>query len=109
MDSYADPCLPCGFKDPPAAFYVYPANELLVTPRLDQPRQVDHGIRSLEERSELVGRHIGCNEGRLGPSGLGLATRDPDDRVNLRLTRERVENMGSDISGGAGDDDSHCP
>lgn len=79
----------------------------LAPPGLDQPGQMDDGVRAAQQRDEVAGRDVGRLESRPGERAIRSPPRHRDDLLNSWLGLERLEHARADVSGGANHDNSH--
>src|SRR5688500_18959941 len=68
---------------------------------------MNHHVSVPEQRSELVFGNVGFEKQRLREAHRRSSPRDGGDGLNAGLGGERRQATGSDIAGGAGDDDFH--
>ena len=72
-----------------------------------EPRQVQHGIGTTEDRSQVRGRDVRGHEPGALEAPAGLAPGDSDDLLDLLLGGQRLEHARADVPGGSDHDDSH--
>src|SRR5215204_6819199 len=107
VDDRPDSGLGGGAEDAGAPLDVYAPEQIAVVSGLDQPGEVDGGVGAAEETREVRVHDVGRNPFGLRLLERGTTARDPDDRLDLGLVRERAEQAGSDVPGGADDSDPH--
>ena len=105
-------------RDVPRPLDVHPAQQVAVGVRLDQPGQMDHGVRAAQGSRELLDALLGggggadVDRGPLGApvwlrAGLGQAAGDPQHGGDLRAAVQRGQHRGPGVPGGSDDGDSH--